>query len=273
MIFTPEMVEHYREHGYVTVDRFVDAADLKKLWGIFEREFSGRKPLQVDASKIDPHIIHGTDPAKAVEMIKAAGLFLEDFLDGRCAMRHLSYFNPGKELPDIFTPALRANAIEAAEKLLEVTAEELMVFACLLWKPAGGGATPWHQEDSFEGDPNQIQCSMGCWIALEDATPENGCMTVVPGTHVGPMRPHPGLGRAEVAPEELARGISIPVSAGGALLFHGRILHGSHTNDSDRERRVLTLSLRSPRARTAAEVIPFGLSSNPRGGPIPSAPL
>ena len=49
-------------------------------------------------------------------------------------------------------------------------------------KPAGGGhATPWHQDGEYWPIRPLATCTV--WIALDPATPENGCLEVIPGSH------------------------------------------------------------------------------------------
>lgn len=271
-MITKQQIEQYQQLGYTTFDRFVSERDVTKLRSIFDHEFGSRSAMSVDVDHIDKAVIQGIDPEKMVEMIKASGKYLEDQIKGRVAMRHLPYFNPTKELPAIFDTEVREKSIEAAEALLGITAEELTVFAVLLWKPPGSGPTTWHQEDSFD-PPEAIQCTVGCWIALAEANEANGCMTVIPGSHVGQLRPHPLLGRAVVEPAELARSVSVPLPAGGALLFNGRLLHGSHPNNSNVDRRNISILLRSPHLRTAENHVPHGRTATPRGSYVPTAAL
>ncbi len=66
----------------------------------------------------------------------------------------------------------------------------------LLWgttvfgKPAARGKeTPWHQDGEYWPIRPLATCS--AWIALDDATPENGCLRVLPGSHVDrQIHPH-----------------------------------------------------------------------------------
>jgi hypothetical protein len=224
--------------------------------------------MEIDVDNIDRRVIQGIDPEKMIEAIKSAGKYLEDRINGRCAMRHLAYFNPGTELPEVFQTGVREKAIEAGEKLLDVSPNDLRTFVALLWKPPGSGPTTWHQEDSFD-PPDAIQCTIGCWIALADANETNGCMTIIPGSHLGPLRPHPHLGRAVVPPEELAKSISVPLRKGGALLFNGRLLHGAHPNASNQDRRNISVLLRSPALRTEQDHVPHGWAQSPRGSKVP----
>ena len=67
--------------------------------------------------------------------------------------------------------------------------------------PGGPAAVSPHQDASFlYTEP--LGRVLGVWIALEDATLENGCLWFIPGSHTGeatclslPTRPHPPQGR------------------------------------------------------------------------------
>ncbi len=49
-------------------------------------------------------------------------------------------------------------------------------------KPADvGKATPWHQDGGYW--PIRPLATCTAWVALDDATPENGCMRMIPGSH------------------------------------------------------------------------------------------
>lgn len=67
-------------------------------------------------------------------------------------------------------------------------AEQLIGPDIILWgttifgKPASGGkATPWHQDGDYY--PIVPLETLTIWIALDDATTENGCMRFIPGSH------------------------------------------------------------------------------------------
>ena len=59
----------------------------------------------------------------------------------------------------------------------------IVLFAShLICKPGGDGkAAPWHQDSTYWPlDPMEV---MTMWLAIDEATSENGCMRVIPGTH------------------------------------------------------------------------------------------
>jgi hypothetical protein len=109
-----------------------------------------------------------------------------------------------------------------------------------------GVAKTWHQDNVYwpELPPNQVTM----WIAIDDADETNGCMWVLPGSHRSGIVPHTkGATGWEVTEEvrpKLFAGLSplqCPVQSGGALVFHGNVLHKSEPNQSDRNRWALVL--------------------------------
>jgi ectoine hydroxylase-related dioxygenase (phytanoyl-CoA dioxygenase family) len=91
---------------------------------------------------------------------------------------------------------------------------------------------PWHQDDAYTAvDPSPY---LTLWIAISDATPENGCISVLPGTHKKGLIPH------EQTPEGWAghrlddpdQGRLVPVAAGSVIAFWSLTLHKSGPNQS-----------------------------------------
>src|SRR5690606_2723202 len=118
----------------------------------------------------------------------------------------------------------------------------MMQDMALLKPPGGGREKPWHQDNAFfalePGTP-----IVGGWLALDPATPENGCMHVLPGTHrEGPVV-HFRRRDWQVCDDQVdrRRDTMIPLPPGGALFFHGLLHHGTPTNRTDRRRRAIQL--------------------------------
>ena len=93
-------------------------------------------------------------------------------------------------------------------------------------------ATDWHQDRAVahaDGDATQM---MTVWIAVHDATEENGCLQVVPGRPQ--MYPHCPKRQTAIADGYLnaSRAIPLPVRSGGAVIFHPLTPHASLDNRS-----------------------------------------
>ncbi len=110
----------------------------------------------------------------------------------------------------------------------------------LLKPPGGGREKPWHQDKAFFNIDLEAPI-VGVWIALDDATYDNGCMHVVPGSHrEGPV-PHFARRDWQICDHDVAtaRDVVVPLPAGGLLFFDGFIHHGTPTNRTDTRRRAL----------------------------------
>ena len=139
-------------------------------------------------------------------------------------------------------------------------------------QPRIGGEVTWHQDASFLAtEPDSV---VGLWFALEDATPDNGCLWVEPGGHRGPLReryvneggrlhmqtldatPWPGPERAR----------ALPVPAGTLVVLHGRLPHYSAPNRSAVSRLAYSLHVTDGRcAWSPQNWLQRGPNEPPRG--------
>jgi hypothetical protein len=97
-------------------------------------------------------------------------------------------------------------------------------------------ATDWHQDRAVahqEGDATQM---VTVWLAITDATEENGCLQAIPGKPQ--MYPHCPKKQTCIADGflDLGEARPLPVKAGGAVIFHPLTPHASLDNLSDRFR-------------------------------------
>jgi ectoine hydroxylase-related dioxygenase (phytanoyl-CoA dioxygenase family) len=109
--------------------------------------------------------------------------------------------------------------------------------------PRSPGFVSWHQDITYWGlDPPNV---VTAWVALTESTPENGCMKVVPGTHLSDVIAHRDtyaadnmLSRGQEVMVEVdeAQAVDLVLQPGEMSLHHAKIVHGSHANPSPRWR-------------------------------------
>ncbi|MGF1627068.1 MAG: phytanoyl-CoA dioxygenase family protein [Alphaproteobacteria bacterium] len=111
-------------------------------------------------------------------------------------------------------------------------------------KPGHGGeAVEWHQDWAFYPHTNDDILEVG--VMLDDCTPENGPLLVIPGSHRGPIHNHHFdgcfAGAIDLTASEIGADRAVPLlgKAGSITLHHVRMVHGSEANNSDRDRRLL----------------------------------
>ena len=107
----------------------------------------------------------------------------------------------------------------------------------LFIKKSGKPGQAWHQDEYFI--PTRDRSLVGVWLALDDATIENGCLWVRPGSHkdgiLYPTRPH---GTAEFdegnelfnTGQDTDDGIAVEVKKGTGVFFNGYLHHRSLAN-------------------------------------------
>lgn len=108
--------------------------------------------------------------------------------------------------------------------------------------------SPWHQDWAYWGGSHKISV----WVALDEATTENGCLKILPGSHRAPVehdqvRGVVGFG-SRLDPAErgldLSQAVTLPARPGTAIFFHDLTLHASLPNRSGQDRRALIITYR-----------------------------
>jgi hypothetical protein len=121
----------------------------------------------------------------------------------------------------------------------------------LFCKPAHhGGVVAWHQDYSYWTRTKPMQ-HLTCWVGLDDASVENGCLYYMPGSHGWGFFDKPNLaGEMEALLEHLSdeqrkafKPIPIEMKRGYATFHHPLLIHGSHENRSERPRRAFVLNV------------------------------
>ncbi len=136
-------------------------------------------------------------------------------------------------------------------------------FSQIFFKPPeGGGPKPAHQDNYYFG-PTDIEGVVTAWIALDDATLENGCLYFGDGTNQGPVYAH-------FAPEGEPYNLQLPdailskqpmspapVRKGGISFHHGNTFHQSGPNHSPHWRRACALHFVRNDVEFATPALPY----------------
>jgi ectoine hydroxylase-related dioxygenase (phytanoyl-CoA dioxygenase family) len=121
----------------------------------------------------------------------------------------------------------------------------------LFCKPAHhGGVVAWHQDYSYWTRTRPMS-HLTCWIGLDDATRDNGCLQYIPGSHRWELLPITGLAGdmdaiQTVLSEEQKRAfkpVAIELKKGECAFHHPMMVHGSYENSTDRPRRATVINV------------------------------
>jgi len=132
-----------------------------------------------------------------------------------------------------------APMIETIRRILG-EAPQLFQDMGLIKPPGGGREKPWHQDKAYF-DIRLEDRVVGAWIALDEATAENGCMHVIPCSHKEGAVIHFKRRDWQICDTDVKveRDVMAPLKPGGCLLFDGLIHHGTPPNHSKNRRRAL----------------------------------
>ena len=220
-MISDELVEAYRENGFVVVPGVLSAAEVAELRRVTEDFVEKSREVTAHTPLYDLEDGHGAEAPK-VRRLKTPHAFHEAYAR---AARH-----PG--IVSILTRLIGPDVRFHNSKLN-------------LKAAAGGAPVDWHQDWAFYPHTNDDLCAVG--VMIDDMTLANGALQIVPGSHQGPTFDHHAEGRFcgainDGAAEEIyARAVPLTGRAGSISVHHVRAVHGSLPNVSSGERRLLLL--------------------------------
>jgi hypothetical protein len=117
--------------------------------------------------------------------------------------------------------------------------------------PKVGRATPWHEDSAYwNGRLSAYDHIVTVWLALENpSTRENGCMRVIPGSHLAggfstnyvPTDQTVQTFHAEIPDVDESKAVDFELQRGEFSMHDGRIVHGAKPNLSDTRRTGYTM--------------------------------
>lgn len=220
---TDAHIAHFREQGYLAIHQAFTPTEVQDgLDGLF-------------------HLIAGGNPDFTGLMFEKKAAQID--LDALPAEERQDYVRKFMWFVD-YDPRLKAlsqhpKLIDLLTRLIGET-PQLFQDMALIKPPRGGREKPWHQDHAYF-NLSLDTTVVGVWIALDEATVENGCMVIKPGSHQqGPVihfqRRDWQICDTHVRTDDA---VAVPLQPGGCLLFHSLIHHGTPANNTNLRRRAV----------------------------------
>uniref|UniRef100_G3PU88 Phytanoyl-CoA dioxygenase domain-containing protein 1 n=1 Tax=Gasterosteus aculeatus aculeatus TaxID=481459 RepID=G3PU88_GASAC len=244
---TDRDVQKYSQDGYVVLDGLLTSRECdelrQRMAEIVDRmdvpqhcrtTFSTSPDQQQQQGNADYFITSGD---------KIRFFFEKGVFDDKGELRSIFFLSSYYEMPN------EVRALPGMAKKLGLVSPVILQSMFIFKQPGIGGEVTPHQDATFlHTEP--LGRVAGLWIALEDATVNNGCLWFIPGSHNSgvsrrmvrtpkgsfPLTHFTGL---EPAYED-AKFIPVPVKKGGVILIHGEVVHRSAENTSEDSRHVYT---------------------------------
>jgi non-heme Fe2+,alpha-ketoglutarate-dependent halogenase len=132
--------------------------------------------------------------------------------------------------------------IDAVEDLI---GPDISLWGSVLFikEPNSAGFVSWHQDATYVGiEPSHFVTP---WLALTPSNLDNGCMSMIPGSHIGHIREHEDtfdddnvLTRGQVVRDvDESAAVDLVLKPGQMSLHHAEVIHGSQPNAGN-DRRI-----------------------------------
>ena len=220
--FDCDALEHYQRDGYLAIENAFTATEVRDALAGMDDLVMGKKEgfTGIEFEK------------KARDVLPT--LPLESRLDAVRKFYDFAAYEP------------RLDALAAQPKLLQVLeavlgeAPRRFQDMALIKPPKIGREKPWHQDHAYFDFPMDTRI-VGVWIALDEATVENGCMRVLSGAHREGPKLHFQRRDWQICDKEMngIKPVAVPLRPGGLLLFDALLPHGTPANFSPTRRRAV----------------------------------
>ena len=220
-LLTKEQKNFFENEGYLVIENLLDANDV----AYYSKLYDSFLDNTIDAAK------YRSDLSGAEE-------------DNTVKEKITQIMVPSRLVPELLNGPLHAKTLKMAQELL---GDDIALdFDMLINKsPLTDTITPWHQDAAYWVDmPDKRAAS--CWVAIDRAYKENGCMWYTPKSHLLRLLPHVQTGNKGALKCEGSEenSVYIELPPGSAVFHHGGTLHYSRGNSTDDDRRAFITNFR-----------------------------
>lgn len=224
MALNPDEIAQFRRDGFLTVAEAVTPAQLAALQAEVARWV---EESRAHDTPFGPPTIDGRPRFDMGQ----------EHTPSHPALRRVN--NPSDISPAFDDVMQRSRMVDMVTDLI---GPDLKFHHCKINLKLPGSATEVAYHQDFAYTPHTNDDIVTALLMLDDMTLENGCLTVVPGSHLGPIYSlfadgaFVGYIDHAISSELRKREIPVTGSAGSVCLMHTRLVHGSDANRSNRSR-------------------------------------
>ncbi|WP_248897855.1 phytanoyl-CoA dioxygenase family protein [Haloplanus halobius] len=233
MELSDSQFEQYQQDGYVVVEDLLSDPEVERITDRIREYVTGERTETQFDRMLEPDIKpdafeHEGEPVRKFEGV---GLARED---------------------DVFADLAHHEDILAVIEQLQGPNIDLLRSAAMLKPPQVGSEKKFHQDAAYY--PIQPRDHVTVWIALDEATTDNGCMRVVPGAHTDGLIGHEAIEYdTDITITEREYGlddtVALPMEPGSVLFQHCLLPHYTAPNTTEQWRRAFILSYMRSRSR------------------------
>lgn len=221
---TKTQIDFYHENGYIIIEDFLSAGELNAFRNAVDDSVRKRKGNKMP----DRALVYGEGDEKE-----------KDYYD-KVFDQLLNLWQDNEVMKSLI---LDEQIGRMAAELAGVDGIRVWHDQALIKKP-WANPTSWHLDTPYWSFSDRKALSI--WIALDDATLENGCLFFIPGSHKTTTFKNPGIGKNmdlifDMYPAyKTAKSVAAPMKAGSCSFHCGLTIHGAHANMTPGYRRAMT---------------------------------
>ncbi|CAF0770477.1 unnamed protein product [Adineta steineri] len=263
-MLTQEEIQSYKKNGYLVVKQLITIDDCQKLKESVQQLIHKWNPEQDSQCVFSAN--SNTEQSKSRYFLDSGdniSFFIEeDAVDSNTRkLNRDKYHSVNKIGHALHTLEPQFKKVSFSDKIKSIVHEldfikpAICQSMYIFKQPLIGAKVTPHQDGTFlYNEPLKI---MGVWIALEDATIENGCLWFIPGSHTYPINRRYVRNPNE---QEFNNGqmliftgtedkyddkdfVPVEIKAGDAILIHGQAVHKSEQNTSPISRQIYTFHI------------------------------
>lgn len=223
---SPEEIAFYRKHGYLIIEDFLNQQELENWREIIFKAVENRAGQKM--------------PGRDTQVGEDDGINKDSDYFGKVFDQLLNLWQTDEKVKELM---IDRRIGELITNLAQVDGVRIWHDQALFKRPFAN-PTAWHLDTPFWSFFDREALSI--WVALDDATLENGCLYFVPGSFKFTDFTNIGIGKNmggifELYPE-LAKinPVSAPLKAGSCSIHNGLTIHGAGPNMTNGFRRAMT---------------------------------
>jgi len=245
-VLSPEQIERFHRDGYLKFGRVIDDRQVEGLRAELDRVLA-EEAVREDDAGLPPEFAYGHDRKKGAE---------EGVYQGRAIHQ---FINMWKISPEYRQVIHNPRITGVVRQLMGVDGVRIWHDQVISKPPGDNKHFSCHHDFYFW--PLDRPTMITCWLALDDATVDNGCMHVIPGSHRDPryqpvgcdlspdihLSPVPGgPGEPGSLYDEIRtwmpdRAVPVELKAGECMFHHCLNYHMTPQNITDRQRRAFVI--------------------------------
>jgi len=223
---TTEQIESYRSSGFLVIENFLSGDELEHWQKTVTTAVKERGGIKI--------------PGKEIKVGEADGINEDADYFGKVFDQLINLWQTDKDVKEIM---LDERLGKMAAQLAGVDGIRIWHDQALIKRP-WANPTAWHLDTPFWSFSDRNAISI--WVALDNATLENGCLFFIPGSHKQTSFDKITIGRNmdgifDVYPQlKNSMPIAAPMKAGSCSFHNGLTVHGANANMTSGFRRAMT---------------------------------